>query len=65
MFVETVLESFGFTYVLFGAVVALYHVNQKEILLLEPRKTLPLNTILNKSFKTQQEFLSTQEQRLV
>ena len=28
MFVEAVFESsFGFTYVLFGAVVALYHVN--------------------------------------
>ena len=28
MFVEVVFESpFGFTYVLFGAVVALYHVN--------------------------------------
>ena len=28
VFVETVFESsFGFTYVLFGAVVALYHVN--------------------------------------
>ena len=29
MFVETVFElSFGFSYVLFGAVVALYHVNE-------------------------------------